>query len=314
MLTSLLPYHTYRRMVAVMVARSLTGRGRLRSRLASENWRTWRRFRDADFTCNVCGGRGRPYFDFPDLARRREHHIGVLRETLQCVHCGATMRHRTLVAGLLRVLRKRTGRALASARDIDAAALAGLRILDADAFSPLSRLLRGLPGYACSSYRPDLPPGARIEDGCFNVDLQRIAFPAASFDIVLTSDVMEHVRDIDAAHREIARVLKDGGAYVFTIPYDHAMADHRVLVDTSGHEDVFLVPPQYHGDPLSGGVLAYRVFGRRIVDELARVDLHGEFIDLDDPSALIVGGDLFVAEKTLSSPADRPAAVSLNQA
>jgi SAM-dependent methyltransferase len=313
MLTSLLPYHTYRRMVAVMVARSLSGRGRLRSRLANENWRTYRRFRDAAFTCNVCGGRGRPYFDFPDLERRREHSIGVLRETLQCVHCGATMRHRTLVAGLLRVLRERTGRPLASARDIDAAALAGLEILDADAFSPLSRLLRGLPGYRVSSYRPDLPPGAEIGPGCFNVDLQRIAFPPASFDIVLTSDVMEHVRDLDAAHREIARVLKDGGRYVFTVPYDDAMARHRVLVDTSGPEDVFLVPPQYHGDPLSGGVLAYRVFGREIVEDLAQVGLRAEFVALDDPSALIVGGDLFVAAKALSLPVDRLATASLDQ-
>ena len=298
MFQSLLPYYSYRRMVAVMVARSMTGRARLRARLVSENWRTYRRFRHATFSCNVCGERGRPFFDFPDLQCRREHSIGVLRETLQCMHCGATMRHRTLVAGLLRVLQERSGRNLASAREIDATVLGGLRILDTDAFSPLSRLLRGQPGFVISSYRPDLPMDSEIGPGHCNLDLQRMGLASSSFDIVLTSDVMEHIRDIDAAHSEIGRILKNGGAYVFTVPYDQGLERHRVLVDTSDREDVFLVPPQYHGDPITGGVLAYRVFGRQIVDDLAYVGLHAGYTEIDDPGALILGGDLFIATKT----------------
>ncbi len=303
MFQSLLPYYSYRRMVAVMVARSITGRARLRARLVSENWQIYRRFRHATFSCNVCGERGRPFFDFPDLQCRREHSIGVLRETLQCTHCGATMRHRTLVAGLLRVLRERSGRPLASAREIDATILGSLRILDTDAFSPLARLLRGQPGYVMSSYRPDLPMDSEISPGHCNLDLQRMGFASSSFDIVLTSDVMEHVRDIDAAHQEIARILKDGGAYVFTVPFDQALDKHRVLVDTGGREDVFLVPPQFHGDPITGGVLAYRVFGRQIIDDLATLGLHTEFTEIDDAGALILGGDLFVATKATARPA-----------
>jgi SAM-dependent methyltransferase len=308
MFQSLLPHFSYRRMVAVMLARSMTGRARLRARLASENWQNYRRFRCAAFTCNVCGERGHPLFDFPDLQRRREHYIGVLRETLQCKRCGATMRHRTLVAGLLSVLRERSGRNLASARDIDATVLGDLKILDTDAFSPLSRLLRGRPGYLMSSYRPDLPMDTEISPGHWNLNLESMGFASDSFDIVLTSDVMEHVRNIDAAHREIARVLKNGGAYVFTVPYDRALEGHRVLVDTSGPEDVFLVPPQYHGDPITGGVLAYRVFGRQLIDDLAKINLRAEFSEIDDPAILVLGGDLFVATKATAltnEPANR---------
>jgi SAM-dependent methyltransferase len=245
----------------------------------------------------VCGERGHPLFDFPDLELRREHSIGHLRETLQCKSCGATLRHRTLAAALLRVVSTRSKRQITAIRDIDASALHGLRILDTDAFSPISERLKQLPDYIVSSFRPDLPFDTEIEPGYFNVNLENMGFESASIDIVLTSDVMEHVRGVDNAHREISRILKTGGCYIFTVPYDPSIAGHKILVDTSGAEDVFLVPPQYHGDPLSGGILAYRVFGKQLFADLQDCKLRADFVCIDDPAALIIKGDVFIAEK-----------------
>jgi SAM-dependent methyltransferase len=236
-------------------------------------------------------------FDFPDPLLRQEHNIGHLRETLQCKQCGATMRHRTLAAALLRVLSKRAKLKIAAIQDIDASSLQGLKILDTDAFSPISKRLKHLSGYTVSSFLPDLAFDTEIEPGYFNLNLENMGFPPSSFDIVLTSDVMEHVRGFNKAHCEIARVLKTGGCYIFTVPYDPTIAEHKVLVDTSGTEDVYLVPPQYHGDPLSGGILAYRVFGTQIFADLQDCGLRAEFVDIDDPAALIIEGDVFIAEK-----------------
>jgi len=40
----------------------------------------------------------------------------------------------------------------------------------------------------------------------------------ASFDAVIASDVLEHIADDGAATREVARVLRPGGVFVFSVP------------------------------------------------------------------------------------------------
>ena len=51
------------------------------------------------------------------------------------------------------------------------------------------------------------------------------------FDIVLTSDVMEHVRLERAAHARSAACCKPGGVYLFTVPHFRDRADDRTGED-----------------------------------------------------------------------------------
>ncbi|MCY3813758.1 MAG: class I SAM-dependent methyltransferase [Gammaproteobacteria bacterium] len=130
--------------------------------------------------------------------------------------------------------------------------------------------MKGLKRYRQSCYRTDLPFGEEVE-GLANQDLQRLTFNSGSFDLVITSDILEHVRSPNAAFQEIKRVLKPGGRHVFTIPLQYPMRPNTVSrVDTSTAEDRPLLPPVYHGDGGGGKSLVYTDFGKDVLDHLDR--------------------------------------------
>ncbi len=129
-----------------------------------------------------------------------------------------------------------------------------------------------------------------------NVDLEQMPFEDDRFDLVITSEVMEHVRHVDVAHREVARCLAPGGRYLFTVPYDPDLAETLVLIDPATDEPLVL-PMHIHGDPglREAGIKSYRVFGRDIVDDLREWGLDARFAPVHDPARGIWDGDLFVA-------------------
>ncbi|NNM64223.1 MAG: methyltransferase domain-containing protein [Burkholderiales bacterium] len=243
---------------------------------------------------------GKPLFDFPDAELRDLHKIGLLRETLQCQKCGATNRDRTLSHGILSEFYIRTGILHNSIYALSRLGLQGITIFDSDAFSPISRQLKGLTGYTCSSYFPGRDFGDLLGPGHYNIDIQKIDFENNSFDIILSSDMMEHVRDIDAAHEEIFRILAVGGVYLFNVPYDSSLDLNRILVDTSGEVDIFIEQPHYHGDPLTGAILAYRIFGKQIFKDISNIGFCLDFELINNAQNLIVNGDLFRAVKKIN--------------
>ncbi len=80
----------------------------------------------------------------------------------------------------------------------------------------------------------------RTEDG--DLDLRRLdvtkmqGIDSGSVDVAWSRSVMEHVRDAPAAYREVARVLKPGGVYIFLTPN---LWDYGSLV-------AWLVPNRFH--------------------------------------------------------------------
>jgi SAM-dependent methyltransferase len=116
---------------------------------------------------------------------------------------------------------------------------------------------------------PEVAIGDAIGPAASCQDLERLTFADDSIDILVTEDVLEHVRRPDVAFAEIARVLSPGGRHIFTIPFrpEHATL---VRIDTTGNEDVHLLPAEYHGDPVRGRILAYRTFGYDLFPQLER--------------------------------------------
>lgn len=128
------------------------------------------------------------------------------------------------------------------------------------------KLARLCPAYIASNYFPDQPLGSTCGQSR-NEDLQHMTFSDASFDLVVTMDVFEHLPFPEQAFCEIARTLKPGGAHMFTVPCD-LTANTVVRVSlASTREPIHHLPPVYHGNPIDyKGSLVFRDWGRDLPD------------------------------------------------
>lgn len=152
-------------------------------------------------------------------------------------------------------------------------AIASLAIYEPGFNGTIRRYARDLPGYRFSHYCAQASPGALV-NGVPNEDLQRLSYDSRSFDLVLTADILEHVRRPFEAFSEIKRVLKIGGRHAFTVPLHYPMRERtEYRVDTSTDVDVPLLPRTYHGDGRGGKSLVYTDFGREMMESLGRLGM-----------------------------------------
>ncbi len=110
---------------------------------------------------------------------------------------------------------------------------------------------------------------SRVKEFVRVQDVTSLSFRDSSMDAVVCQDVLEHVPDYRAALREFSRVLKPGGTLVMTVPfYDRSAASVQIafLDGRGGVEHVG--EPEYHGDPVGGGVLCYHHFGWDLLDAM----------------------------------------------
>lgn len=141
------------------------------------------------FECPVCGHMG-PFSSAVSAAIRREHAI--------CPGCGAFERHRLLYL----VLQQKIFPAWdpAEKKMLHFAPEPFLRTFFAERFAVYETA------------------DMRMDDVTYKVDLQRLPFADASYDFVLASHVLEHVRDDDRAIRELRRIIRPGGIAVLPVP------------------------------------------------------------------------------------------------
>ncbi|MFO1078267.1 MAG: class I SAM-dependent methyltransferase [Planctomycetota bacterium] len=103
--------------------------------------------------------------------------------------------------------------------------------------------------FTASYFWPAVAPGARV--GAFvNVDLAAQPFADASFDVVVTQDVLEHAFEPERVLREIRRTLGPGGVHVFTVPRT-ATCPTRARAELANGTVRHLSPAEYHRDPVA---------------------------------------------------------------
>lgn len=130
-------------------------------------------------------------------------------------------------------------------------------------------------------------------------DVTALATGDGRVDAIASLDVLEHVPDYRTALREFARVLKPGGALVLTVPFHEQQADNRPIAELDESGGVrFFGDPEYHGDPLSGGVACFHHFGWQLLEDLCRSGFTtAEAQRIQDPDAGLPQGQWVVVAR-----------------
>lgn len=205
------------------------------------------------------------------------------REHLACVRCGFTNRLRASMHVLNQMVRPAESASIYITEQI----------------TPLYKwLCERYPNTVGSEYFGNAIPLGSEKDGIRNEDLTALTFPAASFDYILSFDVMEHVGDDLAALREIYRCLKPGGTLLFGAPFAKNRTEKLVRARLCPDGTVeHLLPPEYHGNPvdMEHGSLCFRYFAWDLIGDMRE-------IGFEDPRILTywsrdfayLGGEQFI--------------------
>ena len=121
-----------------------------------------------------------------------------------------------------------------------------------------------------SEYFDDVTPGA-YKGAVQCQDVQELTYGDYSFDFCTCTEVFEHVPDDLKGFREIYRVLKPRGLFLFTVP----LSDRKQTVERACLKDgklIYLERAEYHDDHIRGqsAVLCYRNYGLDIVEKLSQ--------------------------------------------
>lgn len=163
-------------------------------------------------------------------------HNSWLRDYFKCTNCGSIPRERALMFTIQKEY-------------------PNWKYLHIHESSPGNRghsanLIKQCKNYTTSQFFTNKELGI-IVNGFRNEDLENQTFESESFDLVITSDVMEHIYEPEKAFKEIHRTLKPGGAHIFSVPLINKHHKTEVLATKGADgEPIFLMEPEWHGNPI----------------------------------------------------------------
>jgi SAM-dependent methyltransferase len=221
--------------------------------------------------CTVCGS-----------TETFEFFGGSPRESFNCPKCKSSLRYREQAKSIVSLYGN--NRYASFSELVLDPNFKRLNIFEPGVTGPFRKYFNDFDNYHQSFYWEDLQLG-KSRDGIQNQDLMNLTYEDDTFDLIITSDIFEHVRKPFLGFEEIYRVLQPGGIHVFSIPAHHPMRKKtHFRVDTSGPEDIHIDPPNYHGDGKGGKSLVYVDYGLDFINHLNDIGFNTylEFVDVDD--------------------------------
>lgn len=247
--------------------------------------------KQASGVCDACGGFG-PYIFSAiiknSLAKewrlnKDEQVAYSSRESMFCAFCGSSYRLRALAKALVIAVAPKKNLSLSAS--IAAGDFENFKIAEINSCGVLHDILEKAPGLEYSEYRP-------LDDKVPHQDLMSLTYLDDSFDIVLTSDTLEHVPDPSKALKEIYRVLKPSGKHIFTVPIRlNAKTKNRTIINDSGRE-INKFKPSYHGSG-EPDYLVWNEFGVDFIEVIEQIGFLVRLfflnpINLKDPTVVFV--------------------------
>ena len=187
------------------------------------------------------------------------------RERLACTRCQLNNRQRAILHAIKEAVDKRA----ANEKTVSLYAMEQITAV----FAWLSQHFENVTG---SEYLGEEIAGGTIVDGIIkgirHENVEALSFSDQRFDIITSNDVLEHVNLPEQALAEMYRVLKPGGEIFVTIPFHLHAAQTVCRAKLVEGEIKHLLPPLYHGNPLSEkGSLVFNDFGWEFVEQLKTV-------------------------------------------
>lgn len=236
--------------------------------------------KEEQFHCPVCGKQTSGSFS--------ENY----RETGNCEHCGASNRFRQIslvVNGLLAVDSAQPVTCL-NCTLLNNGPTSNLAIYKTQSSGSLHNMLRSLPKYQCTEYYGPQSKYGEFVDGIRNEDLQKLAFSGNNFDIVLSSEVFEHIPDPYQAHREVFRVFKPGGCHVFTVPFIPENFKDKNIASLNHKGEIIWI-----SDPIrKDGVSVFNIFGIEMLPKLCKLGFVESYFRFHSISSGILGPNAYV--------------------
>jgi len=224
-------------------------------------------------SCTVCG-----------KSQFFEKHKVAIRETYRCAECKAMLREREQARAILLFFGEANVRSISELNQCNY--FINQRIYEPGTSGAIRKYLNLLPKYHQSDYYDD-EASKKETELIPHQTLESLTYADASFDLVLTSDILEHVRDPLKAFSEIARVLRVGGFHIFTIPILMPIPAKSVArVKTIDGLDVPILPFHYHGNGKGGQSLVFTDFGMDIIVSLSKTGFGTYFLQAQTQSEL----------------------------
>jgi SAM-dependent methyltransferase len=181
-----------------------------------------------------------------------------------------------------------------------------LAIWNTESTGPITELLlKYLEGSFTSSeyFGPQHYSGELVRVGIGSVrneDMQQTSFSNSSLDLIISTEVFEHIPNPYDGFSETFRILKPGGKHIFTVPFSIQGYHDNKLAELSEGSIRFFGKPQYHGDLVRReGIPVFQIFGLEMVDKLCKLGFSVSLKVLYAPEMGIIGKETiyFVATK-----------------
>lgn len=213
--------------------------------------------------CDACGAIG-PFTYAPiineTLARQwqlstEQREAMSARESMYCAFCGCSYRLRLLARAINQFTQNDTSVSLL--QHIKNGHYDKLSIAEINSCGVLHEILKDIPRLQYSEYGSK---SKKVPDE----DIEELSYSDSSFDLVLTSDTLEHVPNVLTALKETRRVLKPGGAHIMTVPLINGRSSKRRTHMESG-KVVNDEEGSYHGSG-EPDYLVWTEFGDDFID------------------------------------------------